>query len=397
MRLLAGLLVGVCLVRVSADLVLVGGGLADDNSDVYGKFVELAGGVGVAKIGVITTASANPLESAIFYEALFTELYGAASATWIPVTENSGNADTQEIYDLVAAQTGLFLGGGDQARIMTGWRKADGTASLGMQALLEAAESGVVGGTSAGAACQGSGPMIEGGLSYQALRYGAYPGGYNPDYPDDLCYDERGGLGTLKDYIVDTHYSERGREGRLIELVLDTMTGDASTQKALGIDENTGVHVDRYGNAKVLGAAGGAMVVDLREATHVEGTYTRLQGVRVSFFTEGDAFNLYNDSYTIASWKSNLAGQEYYDTAPTSSNIFSSPDANPREDGVFREVATSLWDSKEDSCVSDTYERNPEFVVTLSKSDGAGFGGFSHDTTTWTVSYARMAVDIDYQ
>lgn len=43
MRLLAGLLlVGVCLARVSADLVLVGGGLADDNSDVYGKFVELA-------------------------------------------------------------------------------------------------------------------------------------------------------------------------------------------------------------------------------------------------------------------------------------------------------------------------------------------------------------------
>lgn len=32
-----------------------------------------------------------------------------------------------KIYDLVMAQTGLFLGGGDQARIMTAWRKADGT------------------------------------------------------------------------------------------------------------------------------------------------------------------------------------------------------------------------------------------------------------------------------
>lgn len=43
------LLVGVCLARVSADLVLVGGGLADDNSDVYGKFVELAVSCGVPR------------------------------------------------------------------------------------------------------------------------------------------------------------------------------------------------------------------------------------------------------------------------------------------------------------------------------------------------------------
>lgn len=51
----------------------------------------------MAKIGIITTASADPLDSATFYEALFMEQYGAASATWIPVTETSGNADTQEV------------------------------------------------------------------------------------------------------------------------------------------------------------------------------------------------------------------------------------------------------------------------------------------------------------
>lgn len=51
----------------------------------------------MANIGVITTASADPLDSANFYQALFLEQYGAASATWIPVTETSGNADTQEV------------------------------------------------------------------------------------------------------------------------------------------------------------------------------------------------------------------------------------------------------------------------------------------------------------
>lgn len=54
--------------------------------------------MGVAKIGIITTASADPLDSATFYEALFLDQYGAASATYIPVTETSGNADTQEVY-----------------------------------------------------------------------------------------------------------------------------------------------------------------------------------------------------------------------------------------------------------------------------------------------------------
>lgn len=56
------------------------------------------GGVGVAKIGIITTASADPVDSATFYEGLFMEQYGAASAVWIPVTETSGNADTQEVH-----------------------------------------------------------------------------------------------------------------------------------------------------------------------------------------------------------------------------------------------------------------------------------------------------------
>lgn len=34
---------------------------------------------------------------------------------------------SHQIYDLVMAQSGLFLGGGDQARIMTAWRRGDGT------------------------------------------------------------------------------------------------------------------------------------------------------------------------------------------------------------------------------------------------------------------------------
>lgn len=51
----------------------------------------------MANIGIITTASADPTDSANFYQDLFVNTYGAASATWIAVTETSGNADTQEV------------------------------------------------------------------------------------------------------------------------------------------------------------------------------------------------------------------------------------------------------------------------------------------------------------
>ena len=70
------------------NMVLVGGALADDNADIYGKFVDLAGGVGVAKIGIITAASADPQDSADFYEDIFAQ-YGAMETYWIPVQESN--------------------------------------------------------------------------------------------------------------------------------------------------------------------------------------------------------------------------------------------------------------------------------------------------------------------
>lgn len=58
--------------------------------------------------------------------------------------------------------------------------------------------------------------MITGGVSWNALAYGSYSGGPKPLYPDDLSYDEYGGLGLLPLWLPDTHFSQRGREGRLI-------------------------------------------------------------------------------------------------------------------------------------------------------------------------------------
>lgn len=62
--------------------------------------------------------------------------------------------------------------------------------------------------------------MITSGASWDSLTYGAFSGGPKPLRPNDLTYDENGGLGLLDaGWVTDTHFSERGREGRLIRLV----------------------------------------------------------------------------------------------------------------------------------------------------------------------------------
>jgi len=80
-------------------LVLVGGGLQDNNAAVYDKIVALAGGRGVARIGIITAASipesqdpdagtpeaSNARANGEYYAALFKNTYGAADAQWIPI------------------------------------------------------------------------------------------------------------------------------------------------------------------------------------------------------------------------------------------------------------------------------------------------------------------------
>ena len=80
-------------------------------------------------------------------------VYGAASATYIPITETSNNADDPALADIVRQQTGFFFGGGDQSRILAALRPA-GRETLVLAAVIEMLKAGAsVSGTSAGAAC----------------------------------------------------------------------------------------------------------------------------------------------------------------------------------------------------------------------------------------------------
>ncbi|WP_410816278.1 hypothetical protein [Micromonospora sp. 050-3] len=120
-------------------LVLVGGGLADDNAAIYGDIVRLAGGAGKARIGIFTAAAPAPSEdpdadtpdcnnsvcNGDYYAKLFRS-YGVADAQWIPIDlDRPEAAQDPAVVKQINSMTGFFFGGGDQYRYVTTMTRGD--------------------------------------------------------------------------------------------------------------------------------------------------------------------------------------------------------------------------------------------------------------------------------
>ncbi|XP_046650060.1 cyanophycinase-like [Daphnia pulicaria] len=375
-------------------VVFIGGNLADENAPIWDKVVELAGGKGVAKFGVFTTASADPEGSAVYYIDMLVNVYGAASATYIPITETSNNADDPALADIVREQTGFFFGGGDQLRILNALRPA-GRETLVLAAVTEMLKAGAtVGGTSAGAACLSNSVMITDGTSYDGLVYGAFSGGPNPDNPGSLCYDEHGGLGFLAGWLPDTHFSERGREARLIRVLQDSRDRDIGTTRGFGVDEDMALVVtDLYTQpvGKVIGTTGGVLVADVTNIVVTPSATTNYEGVIVHYLTQDDSIDLLSGNITFASWKNPLKGKEVYTNAVVSSDILSA-----RKSREWASTAAQFFDNKLDDVVTHTTsQKNPSFEVTFDRRTAAGYGGhLPTDPTTYLVSHENLQVGI---
>ena len=394
-------------------LVMVGGGLKDDNAAVYNKIVELAGGRGIAKIGIITAASipesqdpnagtataSNSKANGQYYANLFKTTYGALDAQWIPIDlDQIGNNASPTVVNQINGMTGFFFGGGDQSRLVTCFFLSNRQDSPALAAIkTKYAGGAVVSGSSAGTAIQNAAPMVTGGESYNALRYGSYTS-INPNYPDDLSYDSLGGFGLFKYGLIDTHFSERGRQGRIVRLASDT-----SKTMAYGVDENTALVVTdadtTSANMQVIGQ-NGVFIFDLGSATKGTGTYWSISNVKTTYLTDGDGFNPNSKTPSIATWKTALAGRERYATpvSPTR-DIFSSPNnsttsgrRNPRE---FVRVSTDLFDSRGTSTTGQSYETGPIFEAKLSKSSSLGSAGYQGTKNSVSyISYKNLRVDL---
>ncbi|GAB4108516.1 MAG: hypothetical protein OHK0022_59980 [Roseiflexaceae bacterium] len=395
-------------------LVLVGGGLKDDNAAIYNRIIDLAGGRSAARIGIITAASGSPAsdpnagtssasnyrDNGTYYVNLFKNTYGVANAEWIPIHIDAvSNNSSPTVVSQINGMTGFFFGGGDQSRLITSFFLNSGgtrTDSPALTAIRQRFAAGaVVAGTSAGTAIMSGTPMITGGESYEALRY-APRTSISTSYPDDLSYDPRGGFGLFGYGPIDTHFSERGRQGRIIRLA--SATGKSM---AYGVDENTALVVTNADSSsarmEVVGQ-NGVFIFDLGQATVGTGSYWSISGVRASYLTSGDSFNPSTKQFSIASWKTNLAGREIHSRAMTpTTDIFSSANnstssgrRNPR---MFVTVTTDLFDSRSTTTTGQTYETGPTFEAKFSKVTGSiGYQGYQNSVNFY--AYVNLRVDL---
>lgn len=204
-------------------LVLNGGG--SKPAEVMKKFVELAGGT-EALIVVIPTASAEA-DTGEYYRGLLAE-YGCTNVS-VAEVHSTDDAANPHIVETVAKADGIYFSGGDQRRIT---EVLLGT-PVGEAVSAAFSRGAVIGGTSAGTACQ-SGLMITGDGDFTVIT------------ADNV--ELTPGLGFFEGVIVDQHFVARQRHNRLISVVLEH-----PQLLGVGVDEATAVWVRPDGTFKVLG------------------------------------------------------------------------------------------------------------------------------------------------
>ena len=271
-------------------LVIIGGALRPDNTAVWERIVQLAGGQG-ARIAVFASASANPEKAgAALVERL--NKYGA-NAFFVPVavrltgTDYQQAADNAELANAVRNAGGAYFAGGDQARITRALRREDGSNTRMLDALWELyRRGGVIAGTSAGAAIMSSTMFGHPKPVLATLKLGLTDG-----------QEITPGLGFIGDDVfVDQHLLVRGRFARMLPAMLQK-----GYKLGLGIDENTAMVVGPNREVEVLGYKG-ALVVDLSNANARKGDFN-VSNVRLSYLDNGDRFNIASHTFTPAADK----------------------------------------------------------------------------------------------
>ncbi|MGE5235209.1 MAG: cyanophycinase [Acidobacteriota bacterium] len=208
------------------NLVLIGGG--EKPAEAMRKFVELAGGP-QALIVAIPTASEEP-DTGEYYVKLFKEQYGCANVVALDV-KTKEDAMRADFAETAAKASGIFFGGGDQSRIT----RALLDTPVGAAIADAFARGAVVGGTSAGTACQ-SALMITGEGDFKVVRADAV--------------ELSRGLGFFRGVIVDQHFIARQRSNRLISVILEH-----PDLLGVGIDEGTAVWVRPDNTFRVMGSS----------------------------------------------------------------------------------------------------------------------------------------------
>ena len=251
-------------------LVLIGGACSP-TGEALGTFVERSNGRDGGRIVGFTTASSDPMGSALAWR---NDLHVAgATNVEIPIVGNRNAAQDKAIAKLVEEAQGIFLGGGDQVHLVA----TIGGSRVG-SAIRDAYRRGaVVCGTSAGAAALTETILAGGEVDEAGIHSEMHIGP---------------GLGLLGfRAMIDTHFAQRRRLHRLFVAIASN-----PELMGLGIDEDTAFVVEGHLGSVV--GKGGVTFVDGRgvrfdNANEVT-TDTRLtlSYLRVGLLGPGYAFNL---------------------------------------------------------------------------------------------------------
>lgn len=255
-------------------LFIVGGG--PQPQALVQEFVTLAGGAGKARIVVFAMASAEGRSSGEEKASDLRALGADARNIWI----DRAQAASDSVAALLDGATGVWFGGGDQARL------ADVLRGTATERAIKAryAAGAVIGGTSAGAAVM-SAVMITGDERH--------PGGTRPDSTLSWGTIARGnvvtapGFALVSDVIIDQHFLRRRRHNRLVSLVLER-----EPHLGAGIDESTALLVRPDGTWLVRGTSV-VVIYDARAATRTGGEAPALgaSGIVMHVLPAGSTFD----------------------------------------------------------------------------------------------------------
>ncbi|GEM44723.1 cyanophycinase [Deinococcus cellulosilyticus] len=290
----------------TGNLLIVGGGLRNDNAPIYNTFIEKAGGKDQAKIVIFPTASSSLSSSKRFKADL--EARGLKPENVVVLDLTTRNFETQnknpDLVGQIDAATGVWFVGGDQARIAKALINKDGTDSPALSAVkkLYLNRDGVIGGTSAGASIQSALMPSSFGIPMDTLDYGIAP-----------RLDMRGvnisrGLGFFTAGIVDQHFNTYdGRHARMARYLIET-----KTPYGYGIEENTAMLVGPDGKINVLGFSG-VTLMDASKATLKDAALgVTINNIDLTYLQTGDSYDPATKTVTINAAKSLIApGDEY--------------------------------------------------------------------------------------
>jgi cyanophycinase len=256
--------------EASGTLILIGGN-ASPGGFALKRFIELSGAASGGSIIGITTASASPVESAALWKADFAT--AGATNVDIPIIMTREDACNLDIARQISDARGVFLGGGDQVKLIAAL-----TGTPVAEALRDAYRRGaIICGTSAGAAALTETTLAGGEMDEEGNLVEMYIGP---------------GLGLLGyKAMIDTHFAERRRLHRLFVAI-----GGNPRIMGLGIDEDTALVV-RGHLGEVVGK-GGVTFVDGRSvrfdnaADVTKGRQLTLSHLRVGIVGTGYVFDL---------------------------------------------------------------------------------------------------------